>query len=46
MDISYLAILLFFFVLISALAYGCARLQRRHGGAPIATATARTEQRT
>jgi len=36
MDITYLAILLLFFLLISALALGCARLQRRHGGTPAA----------
>jgi len=34
MDLTYVAILILFFILIGALALGCGRLQRRHGGAP------------
>jgi len=36
MDLTYVAILILFFILIGALALGCGRLQRRHGGAPAA----------
>jgi hypothetical protein len=40
MDILYVAILIAFYVLISALALGCDRLQKRRGGTrPRSTAT-------